>query len=405
MIRVARCQEKLLADILWQGSNVGERTHRATQARDVSQGASGEPRVRRSYELLEAAMHSAEDEFIDDISDLLFDGRHWCTIVSDRDKTMENRAFAFKLVSGSLCGTEKTLGMRHKTAPVATFKAMWSEQCARMVAQKKRCLHCPWSLDFVNTYGDDPLGLWCDAAQATLRFQCRLSKRHMAKIECWHAALRRRLMMRGVQAQGLIFSELVAEVVCDRARSRRSDNVVARVLDRCDTIAVRVEEESCTAPRKRKEPGPWRAYVRTQTLGTKGPPPLHALSLSYKQLDTHERDKLTAIATAAAEVQAPLQRGEGTFGVKSRALERRLKQERMQAKTERAKRDAPLCGFAQVASRRASAFEAVRCVLATPGARSLAQLVADARQELVCRARAAREVKRLGDRALETWAS
>jgi hypothetical protein len=186
---------------------------------------------------------------------------------------------------------------------------MWSEQCARMVAQKKRCLHCPWSLDFVNTYGDDPLGLWCDAAQATLRFQCRLSKRHMAKIECWHAALRRRLMMRGVQAQGLIFSELVAEVVCDRARSRRSDNVVARVLDKCDTIAVRVEEESCAAPRKRKEPGPWRACVRTQTLGTKGPPLLHALSLSYKQLDTHERDKLTAIATVAAEVQAPLQRG------------------------------------------------------------------------------------------------
>jgi hypothetical protein len=78
--------------------------------------------------------------------------------------------------------------------------------------------------------------------------------------------------------------------------------------------------------------------VRTQTLGTKGPPPLHALSLSCKQLNTHERDKLTAKATVAAEVQAPLQRGEGTFGFQSRALERRLNQERMHATTERAKR-------------------------------------------------------------------
>ncbi|CAK0909668.1 unnamed protein product, partial [Prorocentrum cordatum] len=409
-IQVALAHEMYLDQLLDQGSVDWEAAQRASQARALlAPSGQGQPRANRSFELLEMAKGGADSNFLTDIVTMMNSATHWDVLVGDADKTLECRAFTFKLLSGSLCTAGRTACLRHKVEPVATFRCLLSDADADDFANKPQCLHDPWSKRFLDEFVDKPGGLRSDDAQAALRFQCRLARRHMAKIECWHAALRRRLYMRGVHANGQAFAEVNAEAICDRVHARVAYNTVAKELSKltanglCDGSVG--PDGDCDDLRDRWYSGPWHAYVRYHTFGTEGRPDLSALSAAYNALTPDEKQFYIDLAKGAQQQLAKLRPGEGAFGFTSRALRRQQRSAQAAAAAERTQADEASGAGPDPMSRRRAAFSAVSLVMRRSDNRHLHELVASAKAEQRRMLLEAGRRRAADQRALREWAA
>eukprot|EP00959_Pyramimonas_sp_CCMP1952_P027041 568022-Pyramimonas_sp.AAC.1 len=129
--------------------------------------------ARGSFELLEAIKDGADASFLADLHAMMRSATHRGVLVDNADKTLECRAFAFKLISASLRATERTACLRQKVEPAAFFRCLFSDAGAEEVKNKPPCPRDPWSKRFVENCADEPGGSRRDEARSAARFQRR----------------------------------------------------------------------------------------------------------------------------------------------------------------------------------------------------------------------------------------
>ena len=288
----------------------------AIRAREC--GADPRTLERRTYGVLEAARNTLEKDFDRKLTLLLQSARVWSILIPRRVHTQRFRCLLYRMISRSICLVESGLTCRHRRDPVSFFRVLDSEESARAVADEPSCLRLPCFRRVVSQYKSVPGGLWSPEAQAVCRSHARVMRRHIVRLEALHASFRRRLHMRGVQTHCETLEEASAEMTLDRVRDQF---FTGRRNRRASTSAADEVEATPAASPHGKYGGPWRLFIRRETLGTGRRPDFARLSEKYHALDAEQLASLHD--TGALGRQARMLGGAHTFGLTTRQATRR----------------------------------------------------------------------------------
>ena len=97
----------------------------------------------------------------------------------------------------------------------------------------------------------------------------------MARVEALHSALRRRIVGQRPQARHVDFTDIDAQWVLDRVRTRAMHVDVKPVAVERDASAVHPRGMRVARPRRASA---WRAFVRSHSMGKVGLPNMSELS-------------------------------------------------------------------------------------------------------------------------------
>ena len=123
-----------------------------------------------------------------------------------------------------------------------------------------------------------------------------MARRQVARVEALHSALRRRIVGQRPQARHVDFTEIDAQWVLDRARSRAGHFHVETAADHGGS-AAHPRGIGVSRPRRASA---WRAFVRRRSLGKVGLPSMAELAQEYAELTDQQRRELDDIVEAAS---------------------------------------------------------------------------------------------------------
>jgi len=278
----------------------------------------------RRYPILEAARGTLEGKFSKQNFLLLSQSCLWQGIIPTLDRNMTTRSLCFRLLSTAGCSVARALAQPHSQYPYRLFRLLDSVAHADAILQDPPCLLDPWSTAFVDPHRAEPEGLRGDVPRAKATLVAELAMVDIAQLEAGHASIRRRLFSRGVQTHGLVLQDLSAERLLDRVRhdgqqwgtslhERRPSRSAGQPLDGADGDDGKAH----------RNPGPWKAFVRQQSLNTKGGlPDSSKLSRQYALLDGAAKQALREVGDDAKRSRGAGNKGASSFGLTSRELER-----------------------------------------------------------------------------------
>jgi hypothetical protein len=162
-----------------------------------------------------AASLQREEECFQQAALLLHEELLWRGL-PDRALTVQHRCLCFRLISRMACCVEQLLACSHRRCPTQVFRllVMTDISIVDEVRTDPDCLKDPWSIRFLSSFPNPR----CDEALAVLSFLAELIKCDIAAIECRHAAIRRWVHSRGLQAHSVALKDVPSEWVCQRAR-------------------------------------------------------------------------------------------------------------------------------------------------------------------------------------------
>ena len=206
-----------------------------------------------------------------------------------------------------------------------------------------------------------------------------MSKVDISKIESRHAAVRRRLMARGVQTHGMNIAGLSSEWVLDTTRKegRQWGKAPHEVSRREKAAAAPASRDDGKRPTQTRPGGPWRAFVRDQSFGGAGLADSSALAIKYANLSAEEKARYDQIGQDATESRRSGAKGISSFGITSRELKKAQHRQRLEATVQRAQLVETPPSIPAARMDRTSA--AVDHALALPGVQNMASLVSVAR--------------------------
>lgn len=174
----------------------------------------------RQYRLQQAAEMEFESERLEKLEMLVVHAEFW-EALPDSCKTFKTRALVFKMMSKIGCCVEFYLRERHRQWHFKVFMCINKPELLEVVvAEAKRCLRK------VGTWGRNLLSLHPTLSgpecMAKLIITATLAEVDTADLECSHAAMRRRLMLRSTQCPKMALSDLAAEMILRAATSGNS---------------------------------------------------------------------------------------------------------------------------------------------------------------------------------------
>ena len=346
-----------------------------TQRRRASMEPSG--LCGRSFPVLEYARGGLTTKFHKEVSMLLGEAALWQPIVPELDRTLAKRGLAFRMLSAAGCWIEEGIAHRSRRFPFQLFLLLDSEAHADRILEQPACLLDPWSRDFVEPHRSEVDGLRGPVPRAKALLVASLAKVDIAEIESWHAAVRRRLVSKGVQTHPLTLAALSSERVCDRVRhDGQLWGHTSKTKLRSRPAAQQPDSQgSCDAKERHCYGGAWRAFIRESSLGTKGRANMKELSKAYRELPSEELDRLKGMGDAARESRQAGAQGSSSFGLTTREVQRQ--QQQLQKQTAVARFSASEARHADTIGEKCDV--AINKALATPARRTVAGIVADAR--------------------------
>ena len=234
-----------------------------------------------------AASLQLEEECFQQAALLLHEELLWRGL-PDRALTVQHRCLCFRLISRMACCVEQLLACSHRRYPTKLFRllVMTDISIVDEVRTDPDCLKDPWSIRFLSSFPNPR----CDEALAVLSFLAELIKCDIAAIECRHAAIRRWVHSRGLQAHSVDLEDLSSEWVCQRAR------IAAAATTR--SAASRGQAEGRATPQRAKRKrrgggGACRAFfsrqLRARKLHVKQPGVAALLHAEYRALTEEAR--------------------------------------------------------------------------------------------------------------------
>jgi len=386
---------RLLGSQLAMTGDAFEAKQQQAEAKAMAASSSSAP--VRSYPVVEAASQKLETKFLAEISLLMSHSNLWMPVVPERDRTFELRGLAFRMLSAAACVVQASIGLKHRCFPIKAFTCLARPELAASVFEVPDCLLDEWSRAFKSHFESDPGGLSGDAAMATMRLTALLCMQDIAGVEAKHASLRRRLVGRSVQTHCIGLEEASAEVVAQRVRSRGT------CWSSEPWMAEPPSKAGCEEPpaKVHRYGGPWRAYIREQSLGTKGRPNTTLLKEQYRNLAPEEKSRLQGLGDAARESRLFGSTGQSSFGLKTSELRLAKRQQFLEASGSK--------GLSQlVPSGWAEASPGEQCQLAIDrslraGVKSMGALVSSARAIVQASRRATLAEQRVSEEVLHAW--
>ena len=275
------------------------------------------------FPLVAAALGKDEQTLHTEVAMLLDRHELWQVLVPMEQHQLRWTSTAFRLLSGLDCLLYASLTSANMKCPIKIFGLLGpqSESVAEALSSMPACCLGPFVKDFMEktvAHG----GVRSPLALAKLRLLAILGYTDTGAIEARHAAIRRRLMSRGVQTHSESLEEVSAEWLLDQLRLRGRPWV--QLPRQSDTV---VQEAGSKTPEgddtggDGRIGGPWRAYLR-KTREEGGLPDMTAKAQAYRNLDDDEMAELVNIGSAAAAGGKSPLGGVTSFGPSSRKLRR-----------------------------------------------------------------------------------
>ena len=277
IVVIRQCIEpltRLMEKLFEMDSTQHEKQRRADVTLQLLSGGNAGFESVKSLPLVVAASCRLEQTCLQEISLLLMTDNLWCNVIQRKWWTSKNRTLAYRVLARCACSVEASFGMRHKCCPLRLSRLLLDpDVTSQGIGSLKECELCPWSADFIHRHTGQEGGITSKEALGELKLICMLGRLSQRRIEQLHSQFRRRSLVRGVQSHAPTFPGLAAEFVCDRARVRKhpfqSYSETNDASGKSNANANPAEKTTCNN-RIANYGGPWRAFIREQTLQTSG---------------------------------------------------------------------------------------------------------------------------------------
>jgi hypothetical protein len=364
---------------------------------------------------------SLEMEAFSRIDVLLCRHELWQSIVPDDDKTCENSVLAFTLLMSEGALINAKLYSKRDIYPRKALRVDIDGELESVVVADPQCVHTKWSWHHTQTYLGADVGADKRLDGRMMRLQIGIeSESSIEVLESLHASIRRRIKSRGVQTHGVNFDDLNADWVIGLMR-RRDSRLAMSVAEVVGTLEAAVADDSDPEEEAEEEAaksgrgggGLWRAFVRHDTLGTKGKPDLAEIASRYKDISDELRAELAPLALAATSVARradcnTLPAGWCAFGPTTRLAEQTRERQRRDAAAV-VIRDAMGLQLAlqdcHGENRDAAHAVAMRVALAMPreGSDAFSNALQEGRVHLRIHRKVANEERQRGELAVRNW--
>lgn len=181
------------------------------------------------------------------------------------------------------------------------FGLLRDPSLAQEIERESRCRFDEWSLGFVTRHVARD-GLQSDGCLSELKAIAQMMELETASVEASHATIRRAQHVVSCQTHSEHMLDGSAEWVLRRFRAlrpERSRRAGSGLGGKQSAGEGRLEAKP---KRKRGSGGPWRAYIRQCSLGSRGRPDLALLAERYRELAPE--DKVVLLQTGKAATRA-----------------------------------------------------------------------------------------------------
>ena len=362
-------------------------------------GANVEPfKLARKYAVVEAVTRVIETKFHHMAHALLDTSDLWDNILPARDRTVTNCSLAFEMISGSECSMEHSIGTQHRKCPHRNFLLLTSRAAAAELDGFRECGRSGWGKEF-KAFADRHGGIQGKVAWEATEHLAGDVAVTTSLIESLHACLRRILFTHGVQTHTADLDTLIAEWVCQRARTRADlDYFRAPVEETTVTCGPTdgTATKSDDTDEGKKAKNPWNLYMRRTALGVHpSHQDLYAISAGYHALGDAELSELRETCAT----------GLG-FGPSAKEARRKLEQERSRALLDKLRADGSLAVASQerfALDKKSLAINAAARAVNDPSHNSLVDIVKAAKRETRTIAMEQTHLAKLDKGALLEW--
>lgn len=321
---------QLLAEQLDLGSKAWHRRQERAEAQRLASCGEGS----REWPVTVACSGCMERRAQERMWMLLDDVRMWQDLIPIDQQTVRLRSLTFRLLSTADALVETVIAQPHRQYPLKMFTLLAGAPPSD-VADDPPCMMDPWSLSFVADFSG--IGLGSMEALSYLRTIASMIRLNISDIEASHASIRRRLHVRGVQTHPEGIEEVSAEFVLDKLRHAglpwKADPFVK---DNRGSDADGASQTTAKSKGRGRAGGPWRAFVRQDTMGKRGGlRDMPAVSERYHQLTDAEKKQLELIGKAATQQGRPTSGPGSSFGLRPRELARLQEQALTDARADR----------------------------------------------------------------------
>lgn len=305
---------KYLRKQLWMGSHAWESKQ---VAKSLQPGQVGH--VRRDFRLLVAARGEMELEFFEHQRALFIYPKIW-TILPKAAFDEATRCLIFRMLSRAAAEFERLIARPHRLPPFRLFLCFAFPHIARELKALKATSPCvldPFTLNFLNAF--DPESV---EGKMALGLILQLGRVDTARVECFHAWVKRLTTRLGAQASRPNFQDVAARVFCHRVKERQAAHEpwMGRPVAATDDANQPEHDEGQGGPPGKAlrtgGGGSWRAHCKR--MFSQGVRDYATLGPAYRE---RSAELVQADLEAGAEATARRRRGEPAFGDTKERLE------------------------------------------------------------------------------------
>ena len=170
-------------------------------------------------------------------------------------------------------------------------------------------------------------GIDCHDCVAELSAVAIVMELEMASVEANHASIRRLQTLLSTQTHTEQLSHGSAEYLLRKFRSlgiapsRKAGDQSVGAKAKAKQMRQAKRSMKSKQRRRRHQGGAWRAFIRKETLGSKGRTDFAELGVKYRSLSAHERDVLRDMGRCAKRQRREVESETSSLGAKTRRVE------------------------------------------------------------------------------------
>ena len=245
-----------------------------------------------------------------------------------RFRSASLRTRATLILSQAGCGLFRLL-CEHQQFPIRLFSLLLGPGQASDIdwANTSHCLFDAFTEGFV-THWKRRGGLGTEDCLAELRAIATMHELENSEVEAHHASIRRMQVVSSTQTTLEHIQDASADFILRRYRHLGHDTSGTKAAQKVaeDRRAARQQSrhsQSAAAAPSKDRAGPWRAFIRQETLASRGRPDFADLARKYNALSDEEQAILIDLGHCAKKAAvAGDTKGMGAFGPTSRMLQR-----------------------------------------------------------------------------------
>ena len=272
-----------------------------------------------SYRIVIAARGELDLQFSHHMRMLLQSNSLW-SVLYDRDRTEHTRCLAYRMAAREMAEYERLLARRHRSPQFQLFLLLDNQPAALeklcTMLRHQPCLLDSFTKSFLEKW-EDPAS---DDARMVLLLIALEAHVDTAKIECWHSWTKRIAIKLGAQTKRPNLYDVSARHLAQKIKKKNrmfEEWVPAGPSQAPPSEEADAAGEMPEAKRRRGGGGAWRSYVSKQFR--EGETSFSEIAQGYKDLDD---DEMAAHVAAGAEATDRHRRGQPSFGLRQRQIER-----------------------------------------------------------------------------------